>query len=214
MVKDSTPLTETPEATPPESTPAGTGTPTPEGAPETQMFKDDKERAEHFESRHKEATETIRKKSEETKAERESREKAEAKLAKYNEMYGELDEDEPTPPPQTVEAVKREEFDLFKLQQSLPPNLREYTEEVQKLTSAGVTIERAKKIVAEDHNITLGPSKDIIDAMPTDTGGGSAPEQSFTAEELEALNRDRISLELAKKHLPALEKVWKKALKR
>jgi len=217
-------ITMTEDNTPVDDTSSEGTVPDPEGTPGEDAlnptFKDDTERADHFQKRHTEATDLIQVQGKEKNDAVTAKEAAEAETAKYKEIYGDLNPDTPSAeePSEAApqEFVSKDQYARDQLKQALPPSMHEHLEEVKKLTDAGVVFKTAKKIVAEGHNITLGPSRDVYEGMPTDPGGADAPpsDQPFSEEELAAQKRDNIDPELAKKHQPAIEKAWQKALKR
>lgn len=207
MADNSTLTPETP--TPGTSTPAGgTGTEANQGAGDPKVPTDPAEAARYWETRHKEAT------GHNTRIEQQN--------ARYRDMYGDLDEQKPVPQnqPQPLpdNVWTKEDQRNWEMDQRIDrvPSIKPYAQEVKDLVGTGrVSFDRAVKIVAEDHNVTLGPSNDELDLMPTaPANGGSAPSSEFTPAQLQQMQAEGIDPEGAKKHAATLNNVWKQALKR
>lgn len=196
---------------PASASPTGGGTPGTQGG--TPTFATDKERADHYEARHREATDTLRK-------EGETRKQYETRLNRYKETYGDL-EPEPTKPPAaggdalppnvwTVEKQKEWELDQHI---GRTPSLVPHAQEVKDLVKGGLQLQEAKEIVAKRKNITLGPTVGPIDMMPMSPAGGgnSQPQTGFSNEQLEAMRSEGIDPEKAKKHASAVASIMKRA---
>lgn len=184
----------------------------------TQTFASDKERADHFEARHREATDTLRKEGE-TKKEYETR------LNRYRETYGELEPEPQGGKPNanegggapSVEAIVDQRLEAKELDRQIGrvPTLVPHAQEVKDLVKSGLNLNEAKEVVAKRHNITLGPVSGPDDLMPNMPGGGGiTPADSFSNEQLAGMRKDGIDAEKAKKHLPKLAEIWNKAKKR
>ncbi len=216
-----------PSGTPPASTPeGGNGTPPPGTPPasssspqqtppgDPKIPTDPVAAAEYWKNRHSEAT------SQNTRVEQRN--------ARYRDLYGDLSEPTPPAPPAgnpnnspNVEAIVKQTLKNWEVDQQLQrvPSIAPYNQEVKDLVATGkITLERAIKIVAEDHNIALSPTMPAdIEQMPTAPGGGGMPPSggsSLSTEHEQSLARDGIAVESAKKHMPLIGKAWNKALKR
>lgn len=205
----------------PAATTPGTGAPASAqqgGTPGTQggaSFKDDKERADHYEARHKEATDTIRVTSE-------AKTKYESDLKRYKDTYGDLEPEKlntQQPAANTQElpsnAWTDEKQKNWELDQQIGrvPSLVPHNTEIKDLVKGGLKLDEAKKVVAERHNISLGPTTGPIDMMPgaSPAGGSSQTSQQFSNEQVEAMKNDGIDPEKAKKHAGAVADIMKRA---
>ena len=208
MADNSTPA----PGTPPASTPApGTGTspqatppvpsPSPSGIP-----TEPAQAAEYWKARHEEATATITRTTQQN--------------ARYRDMYGELENAPAAPQTPNVEQIVDTRLKAWEIDQRISrvPSLTPYAQEIKDLMGTGkVNLDRAMKIIAEDHNVVLSPSTPAdIELMPTAPGGGGAPSAggSVPPEIERTLAAEGGNVEAAKKHLPLINKVWNKALKR
>lgn len=222
MADNSTPPAGTPASKEvPSTPPAGTGTnATPDTVTKTPELdehgipKDPVARATHFETRYKEATGQLT--------------PLQQKNARYREVFGELDGDHPvTPSAPAAPAAKqgdpqfvtKDDFQDWTLSQNLAriPSLAPHKDEIKKVMSPTVSYAEAVKIVADRHNITLGPKPDALDGMPTDTGGGARPpvsNEDFTPEQKAAMLKEGKDPEKAKKHVATINKAWSRAMKR
>lgn len=170
---------------------------------------------EWWKARHGEATGTLT--------------KAQQAAAKYRETYGELPPDggapaattpNPNQPALPANVWTEEKQRNWEIQQDIArtPSLVPHNEEVVKLVQGGLQLGEAKEIVAKRHNIVMQPTMDAgIEMMPVMPGGGGLPSSNGAnvAPEHEAsLAREGKSVESAKKHMPAVNQAWRKALKR
>lgn len=167
---------------------------------------------EYWKQRHNEATATITRTTQQN--------------TRYRELYGEIDNDPPpTPagnqPSADVEAVVQRSLKDWEIDQQVKriPSLLPHLQEVKDLVGTGkLTMERAMKIVAEDHNIVLSPTMHPeIELMPTIPSGGGAPPSSgsgLSSEHEQQLAREGGNIEAAKKLMPVINRAWNKALRR
>lgn len=201
---------------------AGTGAPdtsTNGGAPGTQSgtptFKDDKERADHYEARHGEATNTIRQFGE-------TKKQFEARITAYETKFGKIEDDKTTPPKPAADGStlpadvwtdsKQKNWELDQ-QIGRIPTLVPHSQEIKDLVKGGLQLQEAKETVAKRHNITLGPVTGALDMMPhvPSGGGNTQPTTGFSNDQLDAMKRDGIDPEKAKKHHATVEGILKRA---
>ena len=192
----------------------GTGTNATPAAPaaaggDPKIPTDPAEAAKYWQDRHTEATATITKVTQ-----RESR---------YKDMYGELEPETPAAPPPAAGAdpafdarfeqkyaEKEMDRDISRI-----PTLVPHSKEIKDLVRGGLTMEEAKETVAKRRGVTLGPAVGPMDMMPTIPGGGGAqPASGFTNDQLEAMKKDGIDPEKAKKHVGTINEIARRALKR
>lgn len=206
MADNGTPaVPETPAAPAAPSTPVEPGpAPAPQTPPATPALQ--------FEGpRHKEATGQLTRTSQQ--------------LARYREMYGDLESNPSAPAPAeqpapTSEAWTRTDQRNWELDQQIGrnPNLVPHAEEIKKLVGGGLDLQEARETVAKRHNIALAPSvQRDLELMPTIPGGGGMPPPNganLDPEHEQSLAREAIPVEAAKKHLPKINQAWQKALRR
>lgn len=183
----------------------------PAGGGDPKIPTDPAERAAYFEQRHGEATATITRTTQ--------------RLSKYEELFGPLDDEKPAaaaaPAGSGGEANLDATIDAKLADREMTrdiariPTLVPHTQEIKDLVKGGLQLGEAKETVAKRHNITLGPDAGPMDMMPTVPGTGGTPITSgFTNEQLEGMRKDGIDPEKAKKFIPQLNEITKRALKR
>lgn len=206
-------------ATPGAEGAAGTGT-QPEGSNgaqpgkegSTPTFKDDAEKAAHYEARHKEATTALQQREQQIR-ERES----EIETLKKGTAPVKKEGEQPTLPANVLTKDDLAAYDRDKTLESQlarQPNLKPHKAEIDKLIKSGeVSFEEASDIVARRHNIARATT-DSRELIPSFGAGGNrdgSGSDNRTPEEIESDRKQGITPEIRQKHAPALAKIWGKA---
>jgi hypothetical protein len=96
------------------------------------------------------------------------------------------------------------------------PNLVPFADEIKGLVKGGATMTEAKKLVAERHNVAMGPGhEEQMPSVPSSGGSPLGADDDFSPEQKAAMAREGVKLdpEKSKEMKKKIDQIWSKAKK-